>query len=524
MVGAVLLSATPNGAAAEEFRNGLGMVFRSVKGTDVRFCIWETRVSDWNALVVSAGVKWVHRPGFSQDDSHPVVNVTLEEAMDFCDWLTEKERESGLLKATQSYRLPTNAEWDAAAGLKDSGRKATQVSATAPQPFLWGTDWPPPLGAGNYNRARIEGAEDDGFAFTAPVGRFKSTADGIYDLGGNAWEWTFDPVAGDILSGTLRGASWMYWRKECMNPAYQLSVAAETRVPGIGFRCVLTDSDKKSEFESNMTAERKEKRDLLMSKPVISEDEVKRAMIERRLQGTQTGAPDKGDASMAAEGRAYVNSLGLKLLPLPGSKVLLGEHEVRAMDYKAFVMASEDPSTLASQFRSDLEHPCVGVSWAEAVLFCRWLTQREQTRGTIPQSAAYRLPLKAEWMLAASENDPAGKLRAYPWGSEWPPSPKLINIDVRPLPEGARTERMAVKSLPPNSLGFYELAGNAAEWCANVGGDLGSNRIYCGGSWETTEGSKLRINSEERVEAGKALPDVGFRLVLDFQESNPAKP
>ncbi len=520
MIGAVLLSATPGGAAADEFRNSLGMVFHSVKGTDVRFSVWETRVSDWNALLTSANVKWEHRPDFPQDGSHPVVNVMLEDAMDFCDWLTEKERESGLLKDTQSYRLPTNAEWDAAAVLVDTGNKPTQAAATVPQPFFWGTAWPPPSDAGNYNRARIEGSQGDGFEFTAPVGRFKPTVDGIYDLGGNAWEWTYDPAAGEVLSGTLRGSSWMYWRKDSMNPAYRLTVEAETRVPGIGFRCVLEDSDTKSEFESNITAEKKEERDRLMSKAVVSQDEVKQAMMERRLQGTQ----DKGETSVAAPGRAFVNSLGLKLLPLPGTKVLMGEHEVRAKDYKAFVFSAGDLSTLDPQLRSDLEHPYVGVSWVDAVVFCRWLTQRERTQGTLPQSAAYRLPFKSEWVRAASENDPAGKQRAYPWGSDWPPPPNRININLSLLPGSAQPERMAVKSFPSNALGFYELAGNAAEWCADIGGDLGSHRIYLGGSWKSTDLSKLRVDSEERVEDGNAFPDVGFRLVLELEGDNSINP
>lgn len=520
MIGAVLFCATPGDASAEEFRNSLGMVFQSVKGTDVRFSVWETRVSDWNALLKSADVKWEHRPDFPQDDSHPVVNVMLEEAMDFCDWLTEKERESGLLKATQSYRLPTNAEWDAAAAIKATGKKPAQVEATASQTFFWGTVWPPPSDAGNYNRARIEGSPDDGFAFTAPVGRYQPTADGIHDLGGNAWEWTYDPEAGEVLSGTLRGSSWMYWRKDSMDPAYRLAVAAETRVSGIGFRCVLEDSDKKSEFENNLTAENNADRQRLMNRPAVSQDEVKRAMLERRL----LGASDKDGSSVAAPGRAFVNSLGIKLLPLPGGKVLMGEHEVRAVDYKTFVLAAGDSPPLDTQFRSDPEHPCIGVSWADAVVFCRWLTQREQTQGAIPKNSVYRLPLKSEWVLAASENDPVEKQRKYPWGSEWPPPPNRVNVDAGSLPEGDRPERKAVKTFPSNSLGFFDLSGNAAEWCSDVGDDLGGFRIHCGGSWMAAEPNMLRIDSEGRVENGQAVQDVGFRLVLDVQEPDAANP
>ena len=57
------------------FTNTLGMKFVAVPGTEVAFCIWETRVKDYAAYVATnsgVGAIW-KKPGFKQGDTHPVV-------------------------------------------------------------------------------------------------------------------------------------------------------------------------------------------------------------------------------------------------------------------------------------------------------------------------------------------------------------------------------------------------------------------------------------------------------------------
>ena len=113
------------------FVNTLGMPFVPVPGTDVQFSMWETRVKDYAAYAaanagVDAGVdaRWKKPFGdrFKQEDTHPVVNVSWEDANAFCAWLTKKELAAGKIKAGQKYRLPTDAEWSVAVGLgKEKG-------------------------------------------------------------------------------------------------------------------------------------------------------------------------------------------------------------------------------------------------------------------------------------------------------------------------------------------------------------------------------------------------------------------
>ena len=98
------------------FVNTLGMPFVPVKGTEVAFCIWETRVKEYAAANAGVGGRWKNPP-FKQSDTYPVVNVSWEDAQAFCAWLTKKELAEGKIKAGQKYRLPTDAEWSVAVGL-----------------------------------------------------------------------------------------------------------------------------------------------------------------------------------------------------------------------------------------------------------------------------------------------------------------------------------------------------------------------------------------------------------------------
>ncbi len=235
----------PGGGA---FSNSLGMKFVPVG--DVDFCTIQTRVKDFEAFAAATGLKsnlW-RDPGFKQAPDHPVVNVTWMEAIAFCKWLTFKEQREGVLQANQTYRLPTDLEWSKAVGLpEESGKTPEARDMGIPDVYPWGTQWPPPPGAGNYtgeetgSDVAIKGFED-GFPWTAPVGSFPPNKYGLYDMGGNVWQWVMDPWAGDPKSKALRGASWY-------NGALKLSLLSSCRVhaaqdsstDNYGFRVVLAN-------------------------------------------------------------------------------------------------------------------------------------------------------------------------------------------------------------------------------------------------------------------------------------------
>jgi formylglycine-generating enzyme required for sulfatase activity len=125
------------------------------------------------------GASW-RNPGFAQADDHPVVDVSWNDAMEFCAWLGHKEN--------RRYRLPTEAEYEYCC------RAGTQTV------YPWGDS--PDAGEGWANCADRTARQkypnwggfnwSDGYVFTAPVAHFKPNAWGLYDLVGNAWEWCSD--------------------------------------------------------------------------------------------------------------------------------------------------------------------------------------------------------------------------------------------------------------------------------------------------------------------------------------------
>jgi len=231
--------------------NSLGMRFVSVEGASVLFSVWETRVRDYQVYagaVSDVDVSWKN-PDFAQMATHPVVKVSWDDATRFCTWLTQKEREERKLPIAAHYRLPTDAEWSWAVGIGARERNGTpqDKGKRLKMEYPWGTAWPPPKGAGNYDPS----AGADSFDFTSPVGSFAANAQGLFDLGGNVWEWCEDFLDGashrEPARGAtgraglrvLRGGSWNFSGPDHLLSSYRNGAAQGARSHGIGFRIVL---------------------------------------------------------------------------------------------------------------------------------------------------------------------------------------------------------------------------------------------------------------------------------------------
>jgi formylglycine-generating enzyme required for sulfatase activity len=227
----------PSGATtAAPWENSLGMRFVPAPGTEVLFSIWDTRVQDYEVFVRAKGLKW-EKPSFAQGPTHPAVNVSWNYAKAFCVWLTESERRAGLLTAGESYRLPMDWEWSVAVGL-DEPREGTpaEKSCEIKGVYPWGTQWPPPRGAGNYSSWL--GVDD--FGFTSPVGTFAANRYGLFDMGGNVRQWCEDLWESGSGGRVLRGASWGNIGPDDLLSSYRdSSVGPDRSCSSDGFRCVL---------------------------------------------------------------------------------------------------------------------------------------------------------------------------------------------------------------------------------------------------------------------------------------------
>ncbi|WP_308986060.1 SUMF1/EgtB/PvdO family nonheme iron enzyme [Thalassobacterium sedimentorum] len=125
--------------------------------------------------------------------SRPVENVSWQEARDFCDLLTDFERDAGRLPEGYVYRLPSEAEWEYAA-------RAGSIT-----PFSFGDEADASLGhfRGVYPRDRQDGLRAPTGYGTSTVGRYQANAFGLYDVHGNVREWTLDRYNGRLDGDSL---------------------------------------------------------------------------------------------------------------------------------------------------------------------------------------------------------------------------------------------------------------------------------------------------------------------------------
>jgi hypothetical protein len=225
---------TPSFPKLKAFDNSLGHRMVPIPGTSALFSIWPARVSDYSLYVAATGTPW-KAAGFPQGPNHPAVRVNYHNARAFCDWLTRKELQAGLIPPGYEYRLPRDLEWSSAAGLSENpeGPPAWRSGAIA-DCFPWGSSWPPPQGSGNYD-SRLRA---DSFPYTSPVGSFAPNKNGLYDLSGNVFEWVEDDFDESGL-GCLRGGSWPDESPVNLNLSTRCQDNKTTAHKCYGFRFVL---------------------------------------------------------------------------------------------------------------------------------------------------------------------------------------------------------------------------------------------------------------------------------------------
>ena len=237
-----------------EWINGMGMKLLPL-GEGVMMAEHETRVQDYHSYCEANSIKPLPKPDFPQQPGHPVVKVGRKDGVAFCNWLSAKERKEELIEANHEYRLPTDREWSIAAGLeREQGAEPWQRDLSIKGVFPWGEQWPPPAGSANIadrsarqwlkEEGRVLPGFDDKFASTAPVGSFKPSAKGYFDLAGNVWEWVIDPYGGREGDNykdwwVARGGGYDAAGKNLFLSSYRNLQPKDTRATTIGFRIVL---------------------------------------------------------------------------------------------------------------------------------------------------------------------------------------------------------------------------------------------------------------------------------------------
>ena len=448
-----------------------------------------------------SGLNW-RNPGFSQEDTHPVVHVSWNDAKAFCDWLSRKEG--------KEIRLPTEAEWEYA------------CRAGSTTWFCFGDSDAELCRYANYcDRSNTNGFpwqdknHSDGHDKTAPVGRFQPNAWGLYDMHGNVGEWCGDwygekyygssdrknpqgPSSGKLR--LARGGTWDYLPQFCRS-AGRGWVDPSFTGWGCGFRVVQETGRQRKEMEVGDT----DTMDLGGG--------VKMELVYILAGSFQMGSPDSEQNHQSDEGPVHKVEL---------DGFWTGKYEVTVAQFRRFVEAAsyrteaekkgksygltssgswEEQSGLNwrnAGFPQEDSHPVVHMSWNDAKSFCDWLSRKE--------GKEFRLPTEAEWEYACR----AGTRTAYQWGDDpdggkgWLnaadqtakrkfPSWVCFNFDdgyLYTAPAG---------SFKANGFGLYDMHGNVWEWC----GDWYADK-YSAGAAKNPQGAS---SGEYRVLRGGGWPD-----------------
>jgi formylglycine-generating enzyme required for sulfatase activity len=201
------------------------------------------------------------RLGYPLDaPKQPVVRVSWERAMAFCEWLHQK--------TGHQVTLPTEAQWEYACRAGGRGRFSFDgdYDAHANLGDRQLTAYAACTATGGYSAARVVSQPgrhddwvphderlDDGAFVAAPVGSYRANPWGLHDMHGNVWEWTRSlekpyPVAGadgrDDLAAPgrriVRGGSW-YDRPHRAASSYRLGYHPWQPVFNVGFRIAILD-------------------------------------------------------------------------------------------------------------------------------------------------------------------------------------------------------------------------------------------------------------------------------------------
>ena len=288
----------------------------------------------------------------------------------------------------------------------------------------------------------------------------------------------------------------------------------------------------------------KDKQRPASSSPAASAEQVKAGSAARN-EAVSPAAPKAAitpstfPPSAATKEQPYVNTLGMKFVPVPGTDVLMCIHETRVDDYAAYsaaVPGLDQAWAKAGWGRATLpgNYPVTYISMDDGSGFCSWLSKKE--------GVTYRLPTELEWRIAAGVASPDGKVKAptYWWGESWPPPDGTGNLADATTEARMATEKVSaaergfagfisdyrdghalqapVMSFPPNPLGLFDLIGNAMERTTS-----GTRMPALGGCWKTGQESRLRTTySMQNVSAGTA--EMGFRCVLVLREEPTNQP
>jgi sulfatase modifying factor 1 len=197
------------------------------------FLLGSTEVTAGQFKKVMGMEPWRDQRFVQPADDNPAVYLCWEDCADFCRKLTELERTSGHLKSNESYRLPTEAEWEYACRAGQETIFSFGDDEALLSEFAW---WK-------------RNAFDVNEKYAHKVATKKPNAWGLYDMHGNVWEFCDDWYVGIYAGGVdprgpttgsgrvVRGGEWGQDPHTCRS-GFRHSLAPTDRRISNGFRVV----------------------------------------------------------------------------------------------------------------------------------------------------------------------------------------------------------------------------------------------------------------------------------------------
>lgn len=484
--------------------------------------------------------------------NHPVVSIDWDDAVAFCEWRTQREN----LAVGMKYRLPTEAEWEKMA---KGGDDLVGENDPLPNPrYPWG-DNVPDQGAGapyaNYNSPIINNQQIDRVQNTAVIDSYPSGASsyGMFNLSGNVWEWCLDlyqvnyytnsisardPMGPQTASQNIRvirGGSFKNNVSDMRTAkrAFADTPASNDIASSIGFRCVLSEVQPTPTATPIPTSTFTPKPTATFTpvppptntpRPFSAGDVVKSTILGIEMIYVPDGSFLRGSKPDDDFNSPQADEMPQRSIVI--SEFFIDRFEVTVALYRQFIQetnyagrGSIDDQSLAAS----LDNPVVVVSYDDALRFIEWRNQKEG----FTTSNGYRLPTEAEWEYAAGFD----RNETYPWGNRsYLPSGDLANLS------GATDGYQFLAPVTNftsgiSPLGVFNMAGNAAEWCADwyqadyyaqspvnnpVGPENGTARVVRGASW-LDSAVNARVAARTFQDPLTRNTRIGFRCVRPVQ-------